>query len=576
MKTHLNARACVLLLVFVVLGVYYPAIFSPLNSVDDPGTITFLLNADSLSLREIFSPGGTYYRPILLLSFLVDKYVWGLQESFMHLENIVFHLLNVLLLFAVARKCTPPDEERSALLPLTVALLFALHPINTEAVNWISGRTDLLSCFFILLATLLMLRRKATLPMTVLAALCLLTACLAKETAIFFLPAALVLPFYRGAAGETRGSVRATLLANWPHLLVFSAAGAGFFLFRALASPKGDAGVARVFSHVSGSQSAGVSTTLLLPLKAAGFYLKKLFFPLPLNFGIVHVSDLYLPVGVCLCLLVAWLLTRRTLSAFFFIAAASVSGSALMIPLLFLTWTPLAERYMYIPSAFFVLGMVLAVEGWKLGARFRPLVNALVCAILVFFCYATANRTLLWQDNLALFRDTLAKSPGFVPAQNEIAGALYQRGDKAEAAAMLKSMQLPATLINRQHGLIAQATSLARDGDLAGAEALLNQALKDPGKYEIDISKRLLALYDMKVFGGTASRAQAYPVSVRLLSRLYALTADPFYQYRLGITYLAQHERGLARDSFQSAAAQAPPNAVYRLPSLKLAQKLSD
>jgi tetratricopeptide (TPR) repeat protein len=576
MKAHLKARSCVLLLVFVVLGVYYPAIFSPFNSVDDPGMVNYLLNADTFSLREMFAPGGAYYRPILLLSFIADKYLWGLQESFMHLENVVFHLLNVLLLFAVARRCAPSDEARCSLLPLTAALLFALHPINTEAVNWISGRTDLLCCFFILLSTWLMLRRTASLPATLTAALCLLAACLAKETAIFFLPAAVILPFFLEGAEGKRRSVRATSMDNWPHLLIFSAAGAGFFLFRSLASSHGDAGVSRVVSYLSGSQSAGASVNLRLPLKAAGFYLKKLFVPFPLNFGIIHVSDLYLPVGVFLCLFMVWLLTRRTLTAFLFICAASISCSALMIPLLNLTWAPLAERYMYVPSAFFVLGMACAVERWEHRARFQPLITGAACTILVIACYGTASRTLLWQDNLALFRDTLRKSPGFVPAQNEIAVALYARGEKRESAAILGAMQLPANLINYQYGLISKSVALAQNGDLEGAEAMLNRALKDPGKCEVDICRRLLALYDLKAAKGTKDSAQVYPGSVRLLSRLYQLSGNPFYLYRLGIKHMTQKERRLARESFRSAAAKAPPGAVYRLPAMKLSEKLSD
>ena len=576
MKAHLKPRTCVMLLVFVVLGVYYPAIFSPLNSVDDPGTINYLLNADSFNLREIFTPGNTYFRPILLLSFMADKYVWGLQESFMHLENILFHLLNVLMLFAVARRCTRGDEARSPVLPLTAALLFALHPINTEAVNWISGRTDLLCCFFILLSAWFLLGKGRTLAATVPAVLCMLVACLAKETAIFFLPAAVIFPFFRERAGERRRGLVDTARESWPHLLLFSAAGAGFFLFRSLASRHGDAGVAKVINHLSGAEGAGEAVHIAIPLKAAGFYLKKLFVPFPLNFGIIHVSDLYIPVGVCLCLLVPWLLTRRTLAAYFFLCAASVSGAALLIPMISMTWTPLAERYMYIPSGFFALGLAFGVGRWEGRARWQPLISALVVLALVVGCYGTASRTLLWQDNLALFQDTLRKSPQFVPARNEIAAALYERGREKESTAMLNSMQLSASLLNYQYGMISKSAALSRSGDLDGAVASLNLLLKNPGKAEVEISRRLLSLYDLQVTKGTVTRARVYPDTVRLLSRLNQLTGDPFYLYRLGIAHMTQQQRRLARENFASAAAQAPPDAIYRLPSLRLAQKMTD
>jgi hypothetical protein len=442
MTDRLKAQTCVLFLIFVVLGVYYPAIFSPANSVDDPGTIDYLFNTDSFSLRSVFTPGDTYFRPLLLVSFLADKYVWGLQESFMHLENILFHLLNVLLLFAIARTCSSAADQRSPLLPLSAALLFALHPINSEAVNWISGRTDLLACFFVLLCAFLLLKRDAGLFSTIMAALCLLTACLAKETAIFFLPAALLVPFFRELPGARRASVPDVALRNWPHFLVLTGTGAGFLLFRSLASGHGDQGVALVVSHVAGGQSSTLSHSSWMLLKAAGFYLKKLFVPFPLNFGIYHVSDFYFPVGIALCLLLAWLSTRRSLAAFFFLCAASVAGAALIIPLLNLTWTPLAERYMYIPCAFFSLGIAFSLQRWGGRARFQPLVTTLSVTVLLVACYATASRTILWQDNLALFEDTLKKSPGFVPAQNEIAGALYERGRSQQSIAVRKSMQL--------------------------------------------------------------------------------------------------------------------------------------
>ena len=576
MKDQLNARTGVLLLVFVVLGVYYPAIFSPANSVDDPGMINYLFNTDSFSLRQIVTPGGTYFRPLLLLSFMADKYLWGLQESFMHLENILFHLLNVLLLFALARRCATADGARPVLLPLAAALLFALHPLNAEPVNWISGRTDLIACFFVLLCALLLFRRAPGVMATALAALSLLAACLAKETAIFFLPAALLLPFFRDGIDGERRSLRDAALKGWPHFLIFALAGSGFFLFRSLASAHKDAGVALVVSKVAGGESAGGGLSLWLPLKAAGFYLKKLFVPFPLNFGIIHVSDLYFPLGIALCLLLLWLLTRRTLASYFFICAASVAGSALIIPLLHVTWTPLAERYMYIPSAFFSLGVTFSLQRIAAQARFKPLVAAAAGIVLVIACYGTASRTLLWQDNLTLFRDTVEKSPGFVPAQNEVAVALYARGATKESAEVRKSMQLSTSLLNYQYGVLSKAASLAENGDLDGAERVLNEGLKDPGRFEKVMCSHLLELYELKIAKKLSTRGDVYRDSVRLLSRLYELTGDPFYLYRRGIVQMTQKERALARESFVAAAAQAPENAVYRLPALKLSQKMLD
>jgi protein O-mannosyl-transferase len=574
MKSELNTRMCVLLIIFAVFGIYYPAIFLPLNSVDDSGMYNYLLNTDEFSFRSIFTPGGMYYRPVIIVSFMLDKYVWGLEESFMHLENIIFHLLNTLLVFAVARKSALLQGIRSELVPLVAAVFFAVHPINTEAVNWISGRTDLLACFFLLLSVFLLLRKSPGRALTFLAALSMLVACFAKETAIFLLPAAMLLPFFQKVDGFEPPPIRLTIQKNLSHFILFSTAGIGYFAFRTLGFNRGDVGVSRVITHVAGDQSAGLLISLRLFFKAAGFYLKKLFLPFPLNFGIIHVSDFYLPVGVFVAFLVLWLLTRRTLTSFFFICAAAIGSSALIIPLLRLAWTPLGERYMYIPSAFFVIGLTFTIYQWEKRKQYQTIFSLGIFLVAIIAVYGTVNRTILWQDNLALFQDTQRKSPDFIPAQNQIGVEFYKLGKAKESAAVIMSMKISDDLINSQYALLSKSSVLANKGDLEGAKELLNLALENPGKHEILICQGLLDIYELEGKAGTSVQAKLYPDKVRLLSRLYILSGNPFDQYRLGQVYMHHNELKLAKAAFSLAASKAPPIAYYRLPALKLAEKL--
>lgn len=565
-----------LLLVFAVLGVYYPAIFSPLNSIDDPGMYSYLLNMDDFNLRGIFFPGGSgsYYRPLLVMSYMMDKYVWGLEESFMHLENIVFHLCNTLLVFAIARRAVMIQRPNPGLAPLAAALLFALHPLHTEVVNWIAGRTDLLAAFFLFLSFYLLLNDNRSCTSVFLSAFSMFVACLAKETAIFFLPAALLLPFYVEKNGTKPASLLEVLRGNWQHFLLFLVSGAAYFFFRTLAFSRGDDGVKQVFIHVAGDKSTDIMPTLITVLKAAGFYLKKLVIPFPLNFGIMQVSDLYAIVGALLVFVIAWLVFRRTLPAFFAVCAFSVGSSALLIPLIRQTWTPLAERYMYIPSAFFLVGLTLAATKLEKKCYDQRIVIAIVCVVIALATYGTARRTLVWQDNLSLFQDTLRKSPGFVPAQNEIANALYARGRIREASAIITSIQLPAGLKNRQYGFLSKAAVAKNNGDYAEARNLLNEALKDPGKQEDKLLLKVLQLYDLEMMAGKVKHDRVYPEMLRVLSRLYSVTSDPYYQYRLGQIYMRQNERKLAHTAFSKAANQAPSNAYYRQAAFKLAEKM--
>jgi len=577
MQSRLKTRTSLLVLIFVVLGIYYPAIFSPINSVDDSGMIQYLLNTDTFTFREIFLPGGsgTYFRPLLLSSFVFDKYVWGLDESFMHLDNIFFHLCNTLMVFALARRAALLQGARSSTVPLLAALFFALHPVNAEAVNWISGRTDLLSGFFLFLSAFLLMRFPGRVAGSACAALSMLAACLVKETAIFILPALLILPFFLPVDRPKRSALLSVARRNLLHFFFFLAAGCGYFAFRALAFNRGDSGVARVMSHVAGEQGAGLRVTLRLVFKAAGFYLKKLLIPFPLNFGIIHVSDWYLPVGLLAAILVLWQLKRQNLSAFFFICAFSVACSALMIPLLRVTWTPLGERYMYIPSAFFLLGISLAALQWESGPRKRAVVSAAVILLLAVSAWGTSRRTLLWQDNLALYRDTLRKSPDFAPAQNEIANALYARGDRQKAAVIYKSFVPDDELINAQYGLMNKAFAFTQEKDFTTARKVLKQALANPGKFEIPILKQMLEVNNIEVQQGRAEPLAVYADNVQALNRLLVLTGDPFLQYRLGVVELQAGHREEALQSFRKVVAKAAPGTYYLKPAQQLCATLA-
>jgi len=87
------------------------------------------------------------YNPIVLLSFAVDYELAELKPGFSHGVNLLFHVFNALLVFLVMKKLGF-RKTASGL----IALLFALHPMQVEAVAWIAGRKDMIYGFFFLLA----------------------------------------------------------------------------------------------------------------------------------------------------------------------------------------------------------------------------------------------------------------------------------------------------------------------------------------------------------------------------------------------------------------------------------------
>jgi len=143
------------------------------------------------------APGPTYYRPLTILSLALDSAVYGNTPAGFHLTNLVIHLVSTGLLFLLlrARGCA----GHAAVLG---AALWALHPRLTEAVAWISGRTDVLAGFFVLCALSVQARdgwwrRTAS-------ALLLLLGLLCKEVALAGVAAVLVTEWVAGGPVAAR------------------------------------------------------------------------------------------------------------------------------------------------------------------------------------------------------------------------------------------------------------------------------------------------------------------------------------------------------------------------------------
>ncbi len=86
------------------------------------------------------------WHPFTLLSHLTDVQLFGMASGGHHLTNLLFHIINTLLLFYILKKLTGELWQSSF-----VAALFALHPLHVESVAWISERKDVLSTFFLLM-----------------------------------------------------------------------------------------------------------------------------------------------------------------------------------------------------------------------------------------------------------------------------------------------------------------------------------------------------------------------------------------------------------------------------------------
>jgi tetratricopeptide (TPR) repeat protein len=109
----------------------------------NPGNI---IASFSTSAFTSWRQESIYYRPILLISYILDYQIWKLNPAGYHATNIILHLITVAFIFFLFNSLS-----KQMWLALIAALFFAVHPVNVESVAWIAGRNDILLALFIIL-----------------------------------------------------------------------------------------------------------------------------------------------------------------------------------------------------------------------------------------------------------------------------------------------------------------------------------------------------------------------------------------------------------------------------------------
>ena len=566
----------VLFILVVALAAYFPAISKEVNTVDDVHIINAYGINGHRTLQDILLPNHQfYYRPLIELTYFADNYLWALDPSFMHLENVLFHALNIVLVFFLATKVSKAYGGLPGL-PVTSSLLFALHPVNTEAVSWIAGRTDVLAASFVLISVLFLLSAVQTSrrQYVIASVVAMLFGCLVKETSIMLLPVSLIMIFSLQRAQHTvdieqNSFTRSIVRMHFFLSTVFCACVALSFYWRPVTT---DSALYMAFHR-----NYNITDLFALMFRVTGFYFKKLFFPYPLNFAIHVISSWYVILGMLVLLLCAYLLYKRELLSSLLSASLLFAIPAIVAAAAGVNWTPAAERYLYIPTAFLsigISGMVLKIttqmhmNRWQyatLGSLFLPL------------AYTTFERNLLWRDNLALYSDTVRKSPGFGDIHNELGIALLKKGKREEA---------------EQHFKLAEQLSQRPLIKEFARMNLLGMALESKSPYErkdklVDyITEREYVPPDLlKLLRSCIQeilltekekekRAQLMQEMVALNERLYRDIRDPVYLYNNGQLMLEVGSRKEAIRLFRQAAALAPSDAYYLASSRKLVERL--
>lgn len=415
-----------------------------------------------------------YYRPLVTLTLAIEARLFGAQAAGYHVMNVIYHLAAALALAWAARRVLGSSPAA-----WIAGLAFVLHPIHTESVAWVSGRTDVIATLFFCLAVGCHLRAaRIRSPWTLGALAAGAAAMLSKEPAIT-LPAVLL-------AGEwcRPRELRTSAVAMVLRVLPMTGLAVGYLGLRTA-----------LLGSATGSFAgwAAWSERLASGVAVIGRYLVLLIAPFPANPDYVLDSPsswtAWPPLAALATLaalagLATWAWRRSRLPAF--LLAWLVLTLLPSTPLLPVGPVHMAERFLYLPSAALAMAMgwgaayALARAGLRnwtdLNTTLAPRQVA-VAATLALLAIAglgmTAYRSEDWRDADRLFSRMAASSPRSWKAALGL-GHVYQgRGDLLAAAAEYRrAMELEPgavapvislAMLESRLGLHARAVSRAED-----------------------------------------------------------------------------------------------------------------
>ncbi len=381
--------------------------------VKDPSKVLALFTED----QHAFAGGqGNFYRPLLAVTFMIDYAIArigqppvspvevpkDLSAAVFHVSSTLWHAGAAVLLLLYLRRI-----QSHAAVSLIAAAIFAVHPLHTEAVAYVSGRADSMAAAFIFAGLYCSTWRTSRAGLSTLGTLlCFSAGLLSKESAFIF-PALLILS--RLVTRPSKEGTVASRVRSWMPELASIALLALYFILRATVLSFGSDTVAR-----TATWGARVQETF----QAFAIYLRLMFIPSGLHMErSLDATPAWVAVcGAAACLAIVALaigayrrgLPRAAFGFGWFLAAwLPISG-------LFPLNAPMAEHWMYVPLAGFFFGISELAHAALRGAN-RPALAHAATAIAALWIVAlgvlTMDRNRDWRDDESLYIATLRENP---------------------------------------------------------------------------------------------------------------------------------------------------------------------
>jgi tetratricopeptide (TPR) repeat protein len=518
------------------------------RAILDTGSRPSLHSLPHLFLSPYWSGEGRanrLYRPLTQATFaLEERWSAGRAWTF-HLVNALLHALACVLLYLLVTSLFTSQP-----LAFAAAAIFAAHPVLSEAVAGIVGRSEILSALFILGALLAARRAASSAASPPLYFLALLS----KENALAYPAVALLTDVLLGLPGGIRWRRRA-----WEMAALLAATGAYLALrvhvLGALMEPGSIPSVDNPLAHASAP--IRIATALAL----TGRYFLLFLFPRHLSADysfpqILPVSPLSLPAaaGAALALALGWAMLKmwRRVPALSWGLGFAACTFFLVSNLPFPIGTVFAERLLYLPS----VGLCVAAACFlvMLAAK-RPLAaRGVLCGVLVLLGARTWIRARDWKDDFTLFKSAARVCPKSSKVRYNLANAYRRHGDLVRAAENYRlCLTLNPDFDSAKRNLGVTLTELGRTDE---AIALLREALAkrpDSGPLHNNLGNALQAQGDL------TSAEREY---LRAL-QLDPGSADP--HNNLANLYRQRGNAPKAEEEMREAVRRAPQSLPFRI-----------
>ncbi len=435
-----------------------------------------------------------YYRPLPFVVYTLLYQLSGFTAPTFHLFMVLLHALNALLLFGLVRRMA------RARIAWAAAALFALHPIHTEAVDWIASLPDLLVTAIALTGLLLYARAEGEARGSKIAlhGAIYLAALWTKETGVVLAALYFAYGFWIRGRRWTELRNNAALYASMAGVFILYLA----MRLRALGS---------FAPRRQGFFNLAPGEFLLSAVVTAGQYLRMLVAPVGLNYFHVFHPTASLTAGfaialVALAAVAAWFArTREALVAYGLLWMAAAIAPALNLTAI--GQNVLTERYLYLPSAAFCW---IAAWAWaRCDERFKGWPRVAGALLLLASAGGVVARNRDWRDDFDLLLVTERQSPDSAWVHDALAGDFIARNsfDRALAEERLAVQYDPAIAVYRKKlGYIL----LGKDN--AGAIAQFQEANRlEPGvaSNHYDLATAYEAAGDLKNAADQYQRALA-------------------------------------------------------------------